>query len=87
MVKPTILANTLTTVGVGLYVACRVLSLIVPDLIFNVGKSWFHTLSLDALQATAPFDIGTFLFGAVTFGVLTWVTAYASVVLYSQWSK
>ena len=87
MAKPIVLANTLTTVGLGLYVICRVLSLLAPDLIFNVGKSWFHTFSIDSLQTVAPLDTGTFIFGAVTLGILTWVTTYAAASLYNKWSK
>lgn len=87
MVKPTILANTLTTVGLGLYVVCRVLTLIVPDFIFNVGQSWFHTLNLKSTRAEVTFDFGTFLLGAITFSALVWVITYASVTLYNNWSK
>lgn len=87
MVKPIILANTLTTVGLGLYVACRVLTLIAPDLIFNIGQSWFHTLNMESMKAATVFGLGTFLLGAVTFGALVWVTTYATAALYNQWSK
>lgn len=87
MVKPIILANSLTTVVLGLYVICRVLSIIAPDILFNVGKSWFHTFSLDALQGTTPLELGTFVFGAVSLAILTWGTTYASVALYNNWSK
>ncbi len=87
MVKPIILANALTTVGIGLYVACRVLSLVVPDFIFNVGQSWFHTISVNALKTATPLDVGTFIFGAITFGTLTWAITYAVASLYNKWSK
>lgn len=87
MVKPTVLANTLTTVGLGLYAVCRVLSLVVPDLIFNIGKSWFHTLSLEVLKTTMPMDLGTFVYGGITFAILTWITAYSAAVLYNKWAK
>lgn len=87
MVKPIILANSLTTVVLGLYVTCRMLSIIAPDIIFNAGKSWFHTFSLDALRGTTPLELGTFVFGAVTLAILTWVTTYASAALYNKWSK
>ena len=87
MVKPTILANSVTTVGVVLYVVCRVLSIIAPDFLFNVGRSWFHTFSLDTLRNTASIDIGTFVFGAITLAVLTWITTYAAAALYNKWSR
>lgn len=87
MVKPTILANSITTVVIGLYVICRVLSQIAPDFLFSVGRSWFHTFSLEALRGTTPLELGTFVFGAVTLAILTWLTTYASAALYNKWSK
>ena len=87
MVKPVILANTLTTVGIGLYVACRVLTLIVPDFVFSVSQSWFHTINMESMKAATTFDLGTFVLGGITFGALVWVVAYSSVVLYNNWAK
>ncbi|OGE25171.1 hypothetical protein A3H85_02630 [Candidatus Daviesbacteria bacterium RIFCSPLOWO2_02_FULL_40_8] len=80
-------ANALTTVILGVYIVCRVASLIAPDFLFNVAKSWFHTLSVDSLKGTAPMDTGMFLFGAITLAVLVWVTTYATVSLYNKWAK
>ena len=87
MLNPKAFANAFTVVGLGVYVICRVLSLVTPDLLFGIGKSWFHTFSLDALQATAPMDMGTFLYGGVTLAILVWVTGYAGASLYNSWAK
>ena len=77
-------ANAFTVVGVGLYVLCRVLSLVAPDLLFSVGKSWFHTFSLDSVRTVVTLDIGTFVLGGVTLGVLTWITFYAGAMVYNN---
>jgi len=87
MVKPIAFANAFAVVGLGLYVGCRVLSLIVPDLLFAVGQSWFHTFNLGAARNTAPMDINTFLIGGVTFGALAWATSYAAAYLYNNFAK
>lgn len=87
MLKPVPFANAITVVGLGLYVVCRVLSLVIPDLLFAVGQSWFHTFSLDSSKAVTPMDLGTFLLGGITFGVLAWVTGYAFAYLYSRFAK
>lgn len=87
MLKPMAFANAFTVVGLGIYVVCRALSLVASDLLFSIGTSWFHTLNMDALRATAPFDIGAFLFGAVTFSVFVWITAYAGAALYNTLAK
>lgn len=80
-------ANAATVVGVGAYIVCRILSQVAPDLLFAVGKSWFHTFNLDAVIAVAPLDLGAFLLGGVTFGALVWIMVYATVSLYNKWHK
>ncbi len=80
-------ANAFTAVGIGVYVLCRLVSLVAPDLLFSVGKSWFHTFSLDSVRTVVPMDLGTFLLGGVTLGALTWVTFYAGAMLYNNLAK
>lgn len=87
MLKEKEFANAVTVVSLGVYVVCRVLSLIAPDLLFSVGTSWFHTFSLGSVKTVAPMDLGTFIFGAVSLAVLVWVTTYATIALYNRWAK
>lgn len=87
MLKEVAFANAFTLVSLGVYVICRVLSLVAPDFLFNVGKSWFHTFSLESMRVVAPFDLGTFIFGAITLSVLVWVTTYTGASLYNKWAK
>lgn len=87
MLKPIPFANAFTVVMLGLYVACRVLSLIAPDLLFAVGQSWFHTFSLGSARTVVPMEFGTFLLGGVTSGALTWVAAYTGAYLYNRFVK
>lgn len=87
MLKPVPFANAFTVVGLGLYVICRVLSLIMPELLYAVGQSWFHTLGINSAMTVTPMDIGTFLLGGITFGALTWVTFYAGAYLYNKLAK
>lgn len=87
MVKPIALANASTVVALGIYVVCRVVSLIASDLLFNVAQSWFHTFSTESVRSVTPMDIGTFIFGAVTLSVLVWAAAYAGAVLYNKLAK
>ena len=87
MLKPMAFANAFTVVGLGVYVVCRILSLVASDLLFSIGTSWFHTFNMDALRTTTSMDIGTFLFGAVTFGIFVWITAYSGAALYNTLAK
>ncbi len=87
MIRSVPFANAATIVTLALYVVCRALTLVAPDFLFSVGQSWFHTFTLESTKATVPFEIGTFLFGAVTLAVVTWVTIYATIELYNRLAK
>jgi len=87
MLKAVAFANAFTVVAEGIYVLCRILSLVAPGMLFRIGQSWFHTFSLDAMRMSTAFSVGTFLIGGITIGLLTWVTMYAGVSLYNRWAK
>lgn len=80
-------ANASTIVTVVLYVVCRIVSLVAPDFLFSIARSWFHTFSLDSSKGVTQMDIGTFVFGGVSLAVLVWITAYATIYLYNRWVK
>lgn len=80
-------ANASTVVSVGLYVVCRVVSLVAPDFLFSIAKSWIHTFELDSTKAIAPMELGTFIFGVITLSVLVWITSYTTIVLYNRWAR
>ena len=80
-------ANAATVVAVGLYVVCRVLFLAVPDFLYSVAQSWFHTISIESMQATAPLDFGAFILGGISLAVVTWVTVYAFAEIYNRLLK
>ena len=66
MVSSTVLANAVATVvGVG-YVLCRLIAAVAPRFLFDVGQSWFHTLSLEPVRATQSTSIGMFVLDLVT---------------------
>ncbi len=87
MLKEKEFANAFTVVALAIYVVCRVLSFAAPDLLFGIGRSWFHTFSLDSMKVVAPFDLGTFIFGAVSLALLVWISSYFGASLYNKWAK
>lgn len=87
MIKPIVLANTSAVVALGIYILCRILSLVAPDFLFSVAKSWFHAFSIDSVQVASPSSISELILGAVTLAVLVWITFYSGAVLYNKWSK
>ena len=87
MVRSTVLANAVATVvGVG-YVLCRLIAAVAPQLLFDVGQSWFHTVNLEPLRATHGMSMGMFVLGLVTSVIVSWIGAYATADLYGRWAK
>ncbi len=87
MVRSTVLANAVATVvGVG-YVLCRLMAAVVPQFLFDVGQSWFHTLNLEPVRATRSMSMGMFVLGLVTSVIVSWIGAYATADLYARWAK
>ena len=87
MVNSMASANALATVvGVG-YILCRLIAAVAPDLLFNVGQSWFHTVDLRPLRTTGSMSTGMFFLGLVSSVVSSWVAAFATTALYRRWSE
>ena len=87
MLQPLPLANAATVVSLALYLICRALTLLAPDLVFAIGRSLFHTFSIDVMKATTAFDLGSFVIGAVTLAIVVWVSAYALAKIYNRFSQ
>lgn len=80
-------ANAATVVTAIFYIICVVLVYILPDFVFEIGKSWMHSINLDSVKAAATPNLGTALMGLITMSALTWVTTYAVIALYNRWAK
>ena len=81
------LANAATVVLLVVYVFCRILSLLAPDFLLSLGQSWFHTIDLGVVGTTASLNLGEFLLGAVSLGIITWVITYATAFVYNRFLK
>ena len=53
MIKPIVLANALATVVGAGYILCRLVAAVAPELLFNVGQSWLHTVNLAPLRTAS----------------------------------
>lgn len=80
-------ASAVTLVTAIFYIACWLLSTLAPDLIFNIAKSWIHSLSIDSLRSTTAMSLESVLFGLITISILTWITTYATIWLYNILAK
>lgn len=80
-------AHAATVVTTVFYLACWLVSVTAPDLIFAIAKSWFHSINIESLQASIPMPLETVILGLITISALTWMTTYATIWLYNQWAK
>lgn len=87
MINSQVLANAVAVVTGAVYIVCRVLAAVAPNLVFAVGQSWFHTINLSSMRAAAPMALGVFLLGLVSSVAVVWLVAYATAELYNRWAK
>ena len=86
-IKPIEFANAVTTVAVVGFVLCRVLSYLIPKILFAIAQGWVHTFNLEPIRATTPIPLGLTLLDGVLFAALIWVTTYAVASLYNASAK
>ncbi|HEU5305673.1 MAG TPA: DUF5676 family membrane protein [Gemmatimonadales bacterium] len=87
MVRSYALANAVATVVAAGYVLCRLIGVVAPQFLFDVGQSWFHTLNLEPVRATRPMSVGMLALGLVSSVVVSWVAAYGTAELYRRWAR
>lgn len=75
------------TIGV-LYVVCRVLVLLIPDLFLSITGTWFHGIDISQIAATSvTADPGSFILGLVTSVAAAWATGYLFAISYNSFAK
>lgn len=87
MIRANSLANAVTLVMLILYVACAAISAAAPDFVLGVGQAWVHTINMELIKSTQQMTLGTFVWGAVSLGALTWLVTYGTAVSYNYFVK
>lgn len=68
-------ANSLAlTIGI-IYVACRILVGLFPDLMYAIAQSWFHDIKLTQLDS-ASLTTPVFFLGLVSSVISAWIAGY-----------
>lgn len=86
MLKEVPFANALAVVMGVVYIVCRLLVGIAPDLFRSIAQSWFHGYDLSTIPV-APLTFGGFLVGLITAVVATWIFGYLLVWTYNKLAK
>lgn len=69
------------------FVVCRLLTALVPQFVFTIGQSWFHTINLSSVVAGTSMTFSMFIVGLVSSVVLSWLVGYGVAELYNRWEK
>lgn len=86
--EPMATANAAAVTVAILYVACRVLVLLVPDLFLEITRTWFHGIDISKIAATTSAgDLGSFVLGLVTSVAASWVVGYIFAKTYNYFLK
>lgn len=80
------MANALAATIVIVFVACRVLVGLFPDLSFAVAQSWFHGVALSKLD-TWDLTASSFFLGLISSTITAWVVGYLFAYIHSLLAK
>jgi len=71
-----------TTVGI-IYVVCRLLVGLFPDLMMSIAQSWFHGLTFGSWSIST----GNFMVGLISAVASAWVAGHLFAVSYNSFLK
>lgn len=84
--EPMVTANAVAATTAIVYVLCRILVGLFPDLSFTVAQSWFHGIALGQLGSwnlTPP----SFILGIVSSAITAWIVGYIFASVYNFFLK
>ncbi|MBI2617768.1 hypothetical protein HYW55_06555 [Candidatus Gottesmanbacteria bacterium] len=81
------LSLALAIVSGGYYLLCTLIVSIAPDLYKSVAASWMHGIDAEKVWRQSPSDIGTFVWGFITFTLAAYVTGYIFAFVYNALLK
>ncbi len=88
MVKPIVLANSVTAVLMVAYIFCAVFVMLLPDTSFSITQTWFHFLNVGSVHGVATsISFGSIIIGVISLGATVWILTFCSAVLYKKWAK
>lgn len=84
--NPNVTANAAAATVAVIYVACRLLVGLFPDLSINVAQSWFHGLEISKVSGW-NLSLGSFILGLITSTAGAWLLGYIFAATYNYFLK
>ena len=81
-----VLPNTLAVTTLIIFVLCRLLVGLFPDIFFTIAESWFHGIALSKLD-TWNLTVSSFILGIVSSTITAWVLGYIFTQVYNYFTK
>lgn len=80
------IANALAVTTAVVFVVCRLLVGLFPDLSFAIAQSWFHGIELSKLSVE-NLTLASFVVGLVSSTITAWLVGYVFTMVYKLFSK
>ena len=78
--------NALAVTTAIIYVVCRVLVGLFPDVSFAIAESWFHGIEISKLGAW-NLTMSAFVIGLISSTITAWVVGYIFIKVYKSFTK
>lgn len=80
------LPNALAVTTIIVYVSCRLLVGLFPDISFSIAQSWFHGIALSK-QDTWNLTLSSFILGIISSALTAWVIGFIFAKVYDYLNK
>ena len=84
--NPQTTANAVAATTAVVYLTCRALVGIFPDISFAVAQSWFHGIALSKLGSW-NLTAGSFWLGLVSSTIGAWIIGYVFAIFFNALGK
>ena len=84
--EPIVTANAVAATTAIVYVFCRILVGLFPDLFFTIAQSWFHGIALSKLDSW-NLTTGSFILGIVSSTITACIVGYIFANIYNYFLK
>lgn len=84
--QPIVTANAIAATTAIVYVFCRILVGLFPDLSFAIAQFWFHGIALSRLNSW-NLTTESFILGIVSSTITAWIVGYIFANIYNYFLK
>ena len=78
--------NALAVTTAIVYVVCRLLVGLFPDISFAIAESWFHCIELSKLW-NWNLTMSSFILGIISSAITAWIVGYIFIKVYGLLKK